>query len=548
MKPAISDSGGIMNGSFVNRDLGEIMLIKHTAYLNLLLAISFIVFSGCAGLPENSNRTYTYTLTGTKDTKIGRLVAKEQVENLGKSGFFLLDNGLDAYVARAVLSEAAERSLDLQYYLYHNDVVGNLLGHSILKAADRGVRVRLLVDDMGLAGRDISIATLASHPNIEIRIFNPFSRKYFRVLQFLTRFGDVTRRMHNKSFTVDNNVTIVGGRNIGNEYFDADPSMAFGDLDVIAIGQVVNDVSQSFDEYWNSPLSYPIETLRGAETSLEDLNDLRPEIEQYVKEQEESAYYEALLHSNLANTLREERELRYIWGNAKAIYDRPEKITEDTSAKELHLAPQLSPVIDSIENELIILTAYFVPGRKGVKFLKSLVERGVKVRILTNSLSSTDVSLVHAGYSKYRKALLRAGVELHELKKKLSQGDKDSRKAGRESSKASLHAKAFIIDREKLFIGSLNLDPRSFDQNTEIGIIFEAPEMAENIGERFDAGVTGGAYNLALQYDEDLGYDTLRWNTIENGKKKVYLTEPNVSFLQKLLLGLAILLPIESQL
>lgn len=514
----------------------------------LLIAAVVLLMTGCAGLPENTSREASFALQDTEDTTIGRASAHHEKKHPGKSGFILLDNGLDAFVARAVVAEVAERSLDLQYYLYHNDLVGSLLAYSLLRAADRGVRVRILLDDMGLAGRDINISMIASHPNIQIRIFNPFSREYFRVIQFLTRFGDVTRRMHNKSFTVDNTLTIVGGRNIGNEYFNADPEMAFGDLDVIAIGNVVEKVSESFDEYWNSPLSYPIETLRGVATSQKELDHIRPKWQEYVENQKHTEYYQALVNSDFAKRLRDREDLPYVWGEARVMYDKPEKITSDTTDREYHLAPQLTPDFGSLEKELVILAAYFVPGKEGVEYLKSLREKGIRVRILTNSIGSTDVSLVHAGYSKYRKSLLRAGVELYEVKKGLSSGKYGRKKGFLKTSKASLHAKAFILDREKIFIGSLNFDPRSFDQNTEIGIIFKSPELAASMVNNFDSGVKTDTYRVELKYDEDLGYDSLRWSTLENGERVEYTWEPDMSFWQKILLDFAMFLPIESQL
>ena len=204
---------------------------------------TLLFITSCATLPQNFERPESHALTDTGDTLWGRLRQDERAAHPGQSGFILLVNGLDAFVARALMAEYAERSIDVQYYLYHNDLTGRLLTHQLLKAADRGVRVRLLVDDMGLAGRDFSSAVLDSHPNIEVRIFNPFSRNVGRLSQFVTRFGSVTRRMHNKSFTVDNQATILGGRNIGNEYFEADPDIAFADLDVLLIGPVVEDVS-----------------------------------------------------------------------------------------------------------------------------------------------------------------------------------------------------------------------------------------------------------------------------------------------------------------
>ena len=221
----------------------------------------FIMIAGCATLPKDFDRPESYALADTENTLFGKLLANEKADHPGISGFHLLPNGLDAFVARAVLANHAERSIDAQYYLYHKDLVGNLFSDLLLKAADRGVRVRLLVDDMGLAGRDLGAVALDSHPNLEVRIFNPFSRNVGRASQFVTRLGSVTRRMHNKSFTVDNQVTILGGRNIGNEYFDADPDLEFADLDVMAIGPVAGEVSSVFDRYWNSELAYPASVL-----------------------------------------------------------------------------------------------------------------------------------------------------------------------------------------------------------------------------------------------------------------------------------------------
>ena len=514
------------------------------------LSVLILLLGGCATLPENVQRIYSTAATDTVDTSLGRDVAELKADHPDKSGFFLLGNGLDAFVARAVFSGLAERTIDIQYYLYHGDLVGGLIAYGLLEAADRGVRVRMLLDDMGLEGRDINIATLDSHPNIEIRIFNPFSRNIFRVSQFLTRFGVVTRRMHNKSFTVDNQVTIVGGRNIGNEYFDADPELAFGDLDVLAVGPVVREVSESFDAYWNSELSYPIATLVGRKVSTEKLENSRPQWEQFIKEEKESDYYKALLDSNLARQLEETGAIDFRWGQARALYDDPEKIVRRPGKKELQLAPQLAPFIDEITDELIIYSAYFVPGRDGVLFLKELRERGVRVRILTNSLSSTDVSLVHAGYGRYRRDLLRAGIELYEVDKKVSRKErkKDKKQKGLTgSSKASLHAKAFVFDREELFIGSLNLDPRSVELNTEIGIVFHSPELGALMGEDFDRKVTTKAFQLHLHKDKD-GLEYITWTINRNGREEVYTVDPYTSFWRRLMVNLAGLLPIESQL
>ena len=505
------------------------------ALYRLLLLALLLITGGCASLPDNTGRVASEALSDTADTLYGVSLQPELQQHPGKSGFLPLGNGHDALVARLVLSEYAERSIDIQYYLYHGDTVGKLVTHQLLAAADRGVRVRLLLDDMGADGKGAALALLDTHPNIEVRIFNPFTRGVPRTLQMVTRFGSVTRRMHNKSFTFDNQATIVGGRNIGNEYFNADPELAFGDLDVLAVGPVVQRVSEAFDEYWNSELAYPVNRLERAGREGFGLADERG-----------SAYGQALRESLLARHI-EQGTVQFHWGRAKALYDRPEKLLHALDAEALHLTPRLAPFVERLERELIILSAYFVPGREGVDFLVDLERRGVQVRILTNSLASTDVALVHAGYAKYRKALLRAGVELYELDKTLAKRDPDNWAGLKGSSRASLHAKAFGFDRELLFIGSLNLDPRSRLQNTEIGIIFESPELAQLLSSNFDRNVADGAFRLEL-YENPDGGQRIRWVIGSGDAERVHYTEPNTTLWHRFWVSLAGLLPIESQL
>ena len=458
-------------------------MFANNRFLEILIVSFLLLASGCASLPDNNSRQASYALTDTDDTTFGQLAAKRiQTEGQGQDGFLLLKNGLDAFVARAILTHHAERSIDLQYYLYHSDLVGYLFMDLLVKAAERGVRVRLLIDDMDLEGRDASLIALDSHPNIELRVFNPFDRDLGRIPQYVSGFGSVTRRMHNKSFTVDNQVTVVGGRNIGNEYFDADPTLEFADLDVLAIGGVVMDVSRSFDLYWNSELSYPATTIIDERPTEEDIKGMFKRLEEYAEQHKDSDYMNALQGSDLANKMRA-KKVEYIYGNAVVVYDLPEKISSDRNATELHLMTQLEPYFEGIKNELIIFSPYFVPGKEGVEFFKMLADKGVRVKILTNSLASNDVSVVHAGYSKYRKALLRAGVELYEMDKKLTRKQRKEKKGVGGSSKASLHAKSFVLDREKVFIGSLNLDPRSFYENSEIGVIIKSAEMAAGMAE-----------------------------------------------------------------
>ena len=298
----------------------------------ILLAAGLINAIGCATLPANTNRSESVAYTDTHDTYLGQVSAPEKLNNPDKSGFKLLGNGLDSFVARAVLAHTAQKSIDAQYYLFHNDLTGKLFMDQLLKAADRGVRVRLLVDNMGLEGSDMGAMAMDLHPNIELRIFNPFSRKAGRTLQFITGFGTKTRRMHNKSFTVDNQFTILGGRsNIGDEYFDAQPDLAFADLDVLAMGPVVNQVSASFDRYWNHNLAYPALTLMGKPPSLEQITKKRQELNEFIARQTDSPYLRALKDSNLAKNC--EKIKKPIIGAMPRSFPMPRKKSSRTGVK-----------------------------------------------------------------------------------------------------------------------------------------------------------------------------------------------------------------------
>ena len=512
----------------------------------MLAGIFIIRLAACASLPDNSGRLESHAYDDTQDTTISRGFNSRSESHTGESGFHLLGNGLDAFVARAALASVAERSIDTQYYMIHNDVVGSLFIDQLYKAAERGVRVRLLVDDIDQGGRDIGAAILDTHPNIEVRIFNPFGRNIGRTIQFVTGFGKQTRRAHNKSFTVDNQATILGGRNIGNEYFNADPELAFIDIDVLSFGPVAREVSTSFDLYWNSDLSYPISTLIEDLPTEEEATIRKSEFDAFVASLFLSEYMQHLNNSELSKQI-ENHSVKYSWGAGEVVADDPAKLTQDTSNKQYHLSEQLRPYLEAVEKELIIFSPYFVPGKGGVAFLQGLRDKGVRVRILTNSLSSTDVSAVHAGYSRYRKALLRMGVELYELNKNLS---KEERKAMKEGgigdSRASLHAKSFVLDRKQVFVGSLNLDARSVIQNTEIGVVFESTEIAGDIADGFDRRIDKVAFRLELQRD-DQGHEKIAWHGLVDDKQQTLYVDPYTSFWKRFGVGFMRMVPIESQ-
>lgn len=527
--------------------LGKVIIVS-LQYTNIkwLVLFVFTVVSGCASLPDNTNRFESFAFTDTENTASGKAVAEKRKQHADQDGFYLLDNGLDAFVARAVLTRQAERSIDLQYYLYHKDLVGLLFLDLLVEAADRGVRVRMLIDDMDLNDRDDGLVALDAHPNIELRVFNPFDRNIGRTAQFVTGFGKVTRRMHNKSFTIDNQMTIVGGRNIGNEYFDADPTLEFADLDVAMIGDVAKEVSRSFDLYWNSSLSYPASSLITEHPSEDEIKLMYQKLANDAMAQADSDYIKALRNSDLANKIKN-RTVEYEWGDAELVYDYPEKISSSRDATELHLVTQLAPHFDALEKELIIFSPYFVPGHEGVEFFESLVKKGIRVKILTNSLASNDVGIVHAGYSKYRKALLQAGVELYEMNKKLTRQQRKEKKGIGSSSKASLHAKSFVLDREKVFIGSLNLDPRSFYENSEIGVVISSENIAKRMAEGFDREIENVAFALELVTDEE-GNEEIIWHGKEDGRAVSYDVEPYTGFWRRFAVDFMSMFPIDSQL
>ncbi len=519
-------------------------IISWITSCGLLLAL--LLAGGCATLPKNYDRPVTYAYTDTDNTGFGEARREEKASHVGESGFILLENGLDAFVARAVMSHYAERSIDAQYFMIHDDQVARLFVDMLLKAADRGVRVRLLVDDIDLGGRDLGAAILDSHPNMEVRIFNPFSRKVGRFRQLITRYGSVTRRMHNKSFTVDNQVAILGGRNIGDEYFAADPIVAFSDLDVLAIGPVVKDVSKAFDLYWNDELSYPAIALKGEPPTDEEIKRERGKLDYYVAQHKNSSYMQALKDADLSEEIRE-KKVRYNWGKAEVIYDQPDKLKHDFDRRKLHLAPKVRAHFDSSREEIIIFTPYFVPRRTGVEYLKQLRSKGVRVRILTNSLASTNHSFVHAGYAKHREELLQAGVELYELNIKLLKKNREGQNVDYGKDKTILHAKSFVFDREKVFIGSLNLDPRSIDHNTEIGVVLSSEQIANGLADWFDQNIARVAFRLALETN-DKGYEKIVWHGLKDGQEITSDKDPHTGFWLRFYVGFLGFLPIDSQL
>ncbi|MFI4925371.1 MAG: phospholipase D family protein, partial [Vicinamibacteria bacterium] len=443
-----------------------------------------------------------------------------------------------AFAASAYLAHAADPPLVRQTYLGHDDEPRTQLQEPLSLAAARGVRVRLLLDDINTSGLDAGLAALDADPNIEVRLYNPFANRRVRALDFVADFARVNRRMHNKSFTADNQVTIVGGRNVGNEYYGAGQEVEFTDLDVIAVGPVVRDVSVAFDLYWNSASAYPIASIVPPAPA-----DARATLEATFAsmraEPDAAAYLEALRDSPQVRELLGGR-LPFEWTDARVVRDEPRKTLDTSDDTSLLLLAALLPAIGEPKRTFDLVSPYFVPGERGTDVLVRLARSGVRVRILTNSLAATDVGPVHAGYSKRRVALLGAGVRLYEFKPMAAPPPSDAKKGIAGSRGASLHAKTFAIDGERLFVGSFNFDPRSARLNTEMGLVIDSAPLARRLVQRLDADLPNVAWEVRLRDD-----GTLEW--IERGPagEVRYAEEPHTSAMRRAWVHWMSFLPID---
>lgn len=445
-------------------------------------------------------------------------------------------DGREAFAARALLADAAERTLDIQYYIWRNDMSGMLLFDALRRAADRGVRVRLLLDDNNTSGLDTLLAALDAHPQIEVRLFNPFTLRRWRALNFFTDFHRLNRRMHNKTFTADNQVTIVGGRNIGDEYFDAHQDFSFLDLDVLAIGPVVNDVSADFERYWQSASSYPAEAIL-PKADHASVREVATAADNVTQSPASKAYVRALQTSHFVHDLLV-GTLGYRWAPTQMLSDDPAKGLGKRGPRGT-LLQRLEKILGNPERELELISPYLVPTREGAETLGSLARQGIKVTILTNSLEATDVAVVHAGYAKRRKQLLASGITIYELKRISTHRARGDRKFTG-SSGSSLHAKTFSVDRARVFVGSFNLDPRSAALNTEIGFVMECPELADTIAGALVDRLPEHCYQVRLREN-----GRIEWVDGSGDEEVIYTTEPRVPWWRRASVSLLSLLPIE---
>jgi len=500
-----------------------------------LLAAAML--GGCA-LPSLDGRVASYAIGANHDTRIGKAMLPLAAAHPGLSGVHVLTDGRDAFAARLLMADAAERSLDVQYYIWRNDTTGTLLFQALRAAAGRGVRVRLLLDDNNTVGLDEALAQLATQPNLEVRLFNPFAGRHARMLGFLADFSRLNRRMHNKSFTVDGQATIVGGRNVGDEYFDATGDVLFADLDILAVGAVVASVEQDFDRYWNSASAYPLRLLVSALDPAAAAAQAR-QSDALAGAPAALAYLASVRASSFVADITQQK-LALEWAPVQLVSDDPAKVLGQ-AAPGASVARRLPALLGKPVRQVDLVSPYFVPGPSWSSRFAELASRGVKVRILTNSLEATDVVAVHAGYAKWRPALLRAGVTLMELKRSWTRETEPKRGSGvGGSSASSLHAKTFEVDLARVFVGSFNLDPRSIDLNTEMGFVIESRVLAQRMSDVLDGRVDERAYEVKLSPE-----GTLYW--IEHTPAGVvrHDSEPGAGLLQRGAVEFMQLLPID---
>jgi len=510
----------------------------------LLWLFPLWLLSGCASLAPPVERVDEYTPGVTGETDLDRQITKVLEPFPGQAVAHVLYDGLDAFAARLAVADRASRSLDAQYYLFHGDVTGMLFADRLLSVAERGVPVRLLVDDMDMQGRDPALLSLDAHPNIDIRVFNPFANRGFRFFEYLYRYGDVTRRMHNKAMIVDGVVAITGGRNIGDEYFKAGHHTDFRDMDVMIFGPVVREISREFDDYWNSAIAYPVTVIMTPEPDAIAPEERWFDLHSFAKAQLGGPYLNRLAETAFFRHLQDGTSPLSM-GPAQVFFDEPHKIRLPLDDDSTHMGPDLWPLFQASTSELLIFNPYFIPGKAGVELLANLVRQGSRVIVLTNSLASNDVVPVHGHYAKYRKPLLRAGIELFELKVEDSDTGLSAGSGVGSSPKVSLHLKTFVFNREKTFIGSLNLDPRSILQNTEMGVVIENPDLATKIADAALDQLPRIAYQVRLDETDRLywqGYDR------QTGQWVRYDAEPDASLVKRLFAVISRILPIEKEL
>lgn len=510
-------------------------MLSFLSIRNLLSLFLVIVLSGCVSSsidPSRFEKTPSFTIINDKPTRLDDYFSREVASHslIDETGFYPLDRGHDALLARLAIIETAQASIDVQYYIFRDDEAGNLLAWRLFEAAERGVRVRLLLDDMQKYD-DNDLVRFSSHPNIEVRMFNPHHLRSARGIAMLSDFERLNHRMHNKSLTVDGVVSIIGGRNVGNEYYSIESNVEFSDLDLLMVGKSVRQVNRQFDLYWNSDYSVPVEWLTSKRLQYTDA-DVEVWVNELGLEEKFSGgtydFSKLPLYSDLINGT-----IELYWGVGNLLYDLPNK----PDSKQSTLIDSLGAVLEEGKSSLVLISPYFVPTESGTKELIQAVKDGREVIIITNSLASNDVFAVHGWYAKYRKQLVEGGVQLWEVKSN-AEIKKNWSLTG--SSRSSLHTKAVVIDKKKLFVGSMNWDPRSAHLNTEMGVVIEQHEYAQKVYREILKEIPTTAYEIQVVDDDVVWFDHTTGDTLTS--------EPDASFWRRMGAWFSGVLPIEEQL
>ena len=533
------------------------------ARTRLLLVLTMTVLLGaCASVPArfNAPKPASVALADPQETRLGAQFDAASRQRDGDSAFRVISVGVDGFLARAEMIDAAERTLDLQYFIFRGDETGRLLTDAIIRAADRGVRVRVLIDDGATVAGDEQILALDAHPNIEIRIFNPFVYRGHntlrRTIEFAFHFPRLDYRMHNKLLVVDNAAALIGGRNIGNQYFQMDPDSQFADDDVFAAGPIAAQLSATFDEFWRSRFAVPAAALRRSQRSRKALVDRRERASEHSEKhmqplKTDGVDYVAKLATGEPYAGIVSGRLPLVWAQAEVVCDSPDKKgVEQGDVGGRLMAPQVLVAARATQSELLMITPYLVPTPDELRTLEDLRGRAIRVAILTNSLTSAPDLIAQSGYIKYRVRLLQDGVELYEVRSLLgsTRGSGETRVVSSYGN-YGLHAKLLVFDRKRLFIGSMNFDQRSKHLNTEIGLIIDSPELAQETVARFDRMVQPeNVYIPSWRETGAGGAGHLVWATREDGKAVEYVREPARSHWQRFKLKFMSWLPVNREL
>ena len=528
------------------------MKISTTTYNKSMLAIYCsiaITVTGCNTLPKHKIESIPETAlqVDTAQTTLAQIIQPLQEQHPDLTGYLVLFEPLEALATRLSLIDKAEKRLDLQYYIWDNDKVGSLALHALIRAADRGVRVRLLIDDNNAKSTEGIFLALAQHPNIEVKLFNPYRFRKYRALDMILDLKRINRRMHNKSFIADHQVALIGGRNMTNQYYNVSDNYQFSDVDVMLVGTAVKDISHSFDEYWSHEYAYKVQEVVNQSAHHLSYESLKRQLDEHYERVTVQNYLDLTSNSQAIDSLMS-RDIQLDWVKAEVVKDSPDKIKSKAKKKE-HLNFQLIQHLEQPEKNVDLISAYFVPEKKGAKMLTDLAKDGVKVRVLTNSFKANDVAVVHAFYGKYRQNLLEHGVQLYEFLPALNKNDLDKNtedlaKKAKVSikglSRSSLHAKLMALDEKQVFIGSFNFDPRSAYLNTEIGVLLNSPPLAQAVHTTMDENLSKYAYKLVLDANKKI-----TWQRQTPQGPVIYTKEPRMKWWQRAGIKMLSWLPIE---